>query len=938
MKFSKILLALLLILALGVTFVACGGQGGDDPVIEPEGPGDPENPNGGTPGGGTSGGGTPGGGTTEVEPTGNFVIKFRFLGTGKCAVSGFEGKGEGAITIPTTYKIDGADCTVVSIDAGAFRNCKYITSITVPDTVETIGVGAFEGCQAIEALTLPFVGGAANANTYIGHLFGAKSFAANASYVPATLKTVSLSDLCTVIAPFAFDSCPSIETVKLGNATTTIGEYAFANCSITQIDLPATVTKVGAGAYAKCPIVSATVPFVGEDATGAVGYLGHLFGASSYEENPETVPATLKQLEIMAGCTVIGDGAFYECATLETIKTPLSVLNIGKDAFVNTPEYNARRDGDVYIGKVYYTYKGEMDSTDVTIIPGTIAIAAGAFDGRALTSITIPDSVQNIGAAAFRGSVLAEITLPFVGENATTTTNTYLGYIFGATSADENGACVPAALKTVTLADHVTTVAPRAFYGCDNITCVNLGSGVTTLAKDAFFACPALSTIAVSAGNTSFKNDHDLVYNAAGNELFAVPMAKQGEVRLLNITEILEGQFRDCTGITKITLPETLRTIGNDCFAGATALQTIEFSQSLSSVGTGAFADTAWYTAQADGIVRAGNVIYKVKGNLADGNVVIPAGVTGIAADAFAGSGATAVNIPASVTDIGLGAFRDCQITSMVLPFVGGNRTDATKAHLGYVFGATTSGLSRNFVPATLTSVELLDVCTNLGEGAFNGCTNLATIEIGASVTWVQNEAMHDTAWFKNQPVGVVYVGRVAYSFIAPAEDAADKSVYDVVLRPDTVSVAPHAFEQQAITSIRMPDATVSIGAYAFEKCAALSSVRISSYIEEIGEFAFSRCESLVSFKIPATLKVIKEGTFRGCSNLKTVDIAKGLQSIEKQAFVECIVLSNVNAGSAINYYGTQSDLNEIEIADDALGGATIKRSPSIFKNDPYEV
>lgn len=975
MKFSKIVLALLLILAITATLFACSptnGNEGGDPAGD-EIPGGTENEGNGNGGGETGGetggesggesGGNTSGGQGDKEPTGTFEILYQRTSAGKCVVAGFTGKGEGEIVIPETYSIAGEICTVVGINAGAFRNCKYITAIVIPDTVATIGLGAFEGCIALESLTVPFVGGTATSNTFIGYVFGGETFASNAAVVPASLTSVTVNGVAPVtdeegnvqragassIASFAFDSCASIESVTIGQYIKSIGAYAFARCSITVIDLPDSVISVGIGAYVDCPVEEAVVPFVGADNTGAVGYLGHIFGASSYSQNKDFVPATLKKISVSEGCTVIGDGAFNDCTVLEEIDLPTTIISIGENAFANTPYLNEKPDGLVYIDRILYTYKGELgDHTDIIIAPGTIAIAGGAFANLPITSISIPETVISIGAGAFRGSVLTEIALPFLGENSTTTTNNYLGYIFGASSADENAAFVPATLKTVTLYDGCQTIGARAFYGCDMLTAVNVGSGVTAIAKDAFFACTSLSSITVSAGNTAYKNDNALVYNMAGNDLVAVPMAITGSITLLDIQEITDGQFRGCVGITSIVLPDTLVRIGKEAFSGIENLTDINFPDALASVGRGAFDGTGWYGMQPDGVVYTGNVLYKFKGESGE-RVTIPNTVTGIAAGAFENCNFISVEIPASVTNIGEGAFTNCRMESLTIPFIGADATGTNSPFLGYLFGAPSSVVASNFVPQTLKSVTLLDTCTRIGAGAFDGCASIEELLLPENVTYIAGGALHQTAWFAKQEPGVLYIGRIVYTFIAPEktyeeyeEEIKKQPVgtenpivnpYDVVLREDTVAIADKAFQSAAIRSIRIPDTTTYIGSYAFGGCKSLTSVRMPSYLTTLGEYAFYDCSSLSMIYIPGTIVNIPKNAFYQCRELRTVNIDAGIRSVGEFAFSGCQYLSYMN------FAGTLEEWLDIDFTsgNEKLTGARYPMFEYELENDPFD-
>lgn len=127
---------------------------------------------------------------------------------------------------------------------------------------------------------------------------------------------------------------------------------------------------------------------------------------------------------------------FEGCSKLTNIKIPENVNSIGNSAFWGTKWYENQPDGAVYIGNVFYAYKGEMPAnTSVAIKDGTLGIACSAFRNCTnLVSVTIPSSVTNIGGhnaypnigfdGPFDGctglnSVITKITSPRAFDNDT---------------------------------------------------------------------------------------------------------------------------------------------------------------------------------------------------------------------------------------------------------------------------------------------------------------------------------------------------------------------------------------------------------------------------------------------------------------------------------------------------------------------------------------
>ena len=239
-----------------------------------------------------------------------------------------------SITIPDS---------VTSIGDYVFRNCSSLASITIPNSVTSIGNGAFYNCSSLTEITLPFVGATKDGtdNTHFGYIFGASNYSSNDSYVPTSLKKVTITS-ATSIGKGAFQYCNNLTSIIIPDSVTSIGKYAFYGCSsLTNITIPDSVTSIGAEAFFRCgSLTSITIP----DGVTSIG--AHAFGKCS----------SLTSVVIPDSVTSIGNCAFWSCSSLTSVVIGNSVTSIGAEAF---------------------------------------------FICGSLTSITIPDSVTSIGDNTF---------------------------------------------------------------------------------------------------------------------------------------------------------------------------------------------------------------------------------------------------------------------------------------------------------------------------------------------------------------------------------------------------------------------------------------------------------------------------------------------------------------------------------------------------------
>ena len=219
-----------------------------------------------------------------------------------------------------------------------------------------------------------------------------------------------------------------------------------------------------------------------------------------------------------------------------------------------------------------------------------------------------------------------------------------------------------------------------------------------------------------------------------GNLSIPCSVSYSGHIYL--VTSIDEYAFYNCSGLTSVTIPDSITTIGEAAFFQCSGLTSVTIPNSVTSIGRLAFSNCSGLTSI---IVSNGNNNYDSRNNcnaiihsstdtLICGcrNTVIPSSVTSIGDDAFAGcSGLTAITIPSSVTSIGQEAFANCSgLTSISIP-------SSVTSIGGWAFYEC-SGLTSIGIPNTITSI---------GTNTFYNCSGLTNITIPNSISSIGNHA-----------------------------------------------------------------------------------------------------------------------------------------------------------------------------------------------------
>ncbi|MBE5785330.1 MAG: hypothetical protein E7330_05965 [Clostridiales bacterium] len=220
---------------------------------------------------------------------------------------------------------------------------------------------------------------------------------------------------------------------------------------------------------------------------------------------------------------------------------------------------------------------------------------------------------------------------------------------------------------------------------------------------------------------------------------------------------------------------------------------------------------------------------------------------------------------------------------------------------------STVNGISyKNAV----TAVVVKEGITSLQKG-FQGCSNLASITMPASVTKLWTYVFQYNSLIKTAgPIGGGYDYEFAWTdTIAEGAFMYIGSLESVVI-PDTVtSIGGSAFHGCALKEIDLPEGLLTIGDSAFSST-ALTSITIPEGVTGISHWAFSGCKSLSSITLPEGIEWIGAGAFGSCTALQTISLPSTVNQIYNDAFGGCTALKSITIPAAVTKIGSRAFKN----------------------------
>ena len=526
-------------------------------------------------------------------------------------------------------------------------------------------------------------------------------------------------------------------------------------------------------------------------------------------------------------------------------------------------------------------------------------IADNAFYmNKAITSVTLPDTLESIGKYAFYGcSALASIPLPknlssigqcaFVMNTALTAfvideDNAYFtardGILYDK-SMETLIACPVTKSGVVALPATLKAIGSYAFHSCKSITGVSINDGLTDIQDHAFYLCSNLGSIHLPA---STKRIGEYAFGQCG---------KIASIYMEGVESIGDHAFFACSKLYTVSLPDTLSSIGVGAFRNCSSFYEVSVSTQSPyySSSNGVLYDKDQKTLvlcpsgknvasiTLPSTVRdiAPYAVYQVATLK---TIVFPDGLETIGDHAFEScSSLKTINCPTSLTSIGYSAFSSCEaLTAVTIP--GGVTSIGTDA-----FGGCSA----------LTGVTMEEGVKDIGAMAFISCGKLATV---------------------NLPSTLESIGERAFEF--------DSSLTSIALPNGLLSIGKEAFESSGLQSLEIPASVTYIGQEAFMACKSMNPLTVSEDNQaycSLNNVIYDKAIETAVVSIPSgnygtktlpnTLKHIGPGAYRGC-NFSMVIIPEGAEDIGELAFYANTNLQSVVIPSSVNSIGDLSFFN----------------------------
>ena len=540
----------------------------------------------------------------------------------------------------------------------------------------------------------------------------------------------------------------------------------------------------------------------------------------------------------------------------------------------------------------------------------------------------------------------SELSVTYRGSSYSNYSNEYTGNVVIPESVTYNGNSYP-----------VTSIGDCAFYDCSGLTSITIPYSVTSIGSNAFHG----TALHNNAANGVFYVDR-WICGYKGNK-------PTGNLVLAEDSRGIAGSaFSNCTGLTSVTIPNSVTNIGSQAFYNCSSLTSVTIPNSVTNIGSQAFYNCSGLT-----------------------SLTIPNSVTSIGSSAFYGcSGLTSVTIPNSVTSICDNAFGSCNklesvtIGSGVLSIgsnVFKNHTPTKVIWLtntppsGYANAAGTINYVANNLYTSLSNkteykflssmfevdgVKYVPVSPSERTCDAIDClydNNAENIHIGKTVTnkgiTLTVKQVHPYAFYRNP-----YIKNIELTFDGNIGDYAfyglTGSFTANINNAGTIGVSAF-YGSTGLTTLQIGSRVTNVGNYAFYGCTGLTTATINNKgslgshvfqgctgmttttlgeeISSLGSYAFYGCSSLQGIVIPNAVKTIGQYGFQSCSAMTSVKIGTGVKSIETYTFAGCSSLTDMQIGSNVTTINTYAFSNCTSLQEISIPRTVTDIKNYVFKD-----
>ena len=531
---------------------------------------------------------------------------------------------------------------------------------------------------------------------------------------------------------------------------------------------------------------------------------------------------------------------------------------------------------------------------------------------RALESIVFPNSLKSIGHGAFKGCY--NLTSLRISDSVTTIGNEAFSGL--------------GALTELVIGNSVETIGDGAFKGCYNLTSLCIPDSVTTIGNEAFYTSRkdyknlvselTIGNSVQTIGDSAFKDFCNLTslripdsVITIGNEAFAGLSALTELVIGSSVEIISDRAFYGCYGLTSLRIPDSVKTIGMDAFETGTYWNLISLiiGNSVETIKAGNFSRCENLTSLVipNSVKTIGSGTFSELTSLTE--LTIGDSVETIGELVFSRcSSLTNITLPESVTEIGRYAFSDCmhlesiQFNSVNCVF----SKDAFKNVLESFYPDLASsypqysklilGPKVQICPETLTTLPDSQLVT------LEFSQDLKEFEyFPSTVTEIRINVDDIDKWVENTPVNYQPSNSSNVTIFYKTNPISTVNIGNGVTR-----IAPYAFANSEIKSILFPSTLNEVGKGALQNT-DITNLSLPEGLKVIDDNAFYNCELLSEVTLSSTLQEIGESAFEGDISLYNIEIPSGVNEIKDNAFKGCIDLETVVFNNGLKTIGNWS-------------------------------